>query len=108
MVRLIPPHGTVILNKNSSNTNKLLRLGCWSNVIKVDDKKLCGDFNLIRDKKYHLQFGKNKYEMPDNIIGHHNYVNAAAAIAACKQIGVPIKNQIKSLSNFKVLANVQI
>ena len=101
MVRLIPPHGTVILNKNSSNTNKLLRLGCWSNVIKVDDKKLCGDFNLIRDKKYHLQFGKNKYEMPDNIIGHHNYVNAAAAIAACKQIGVPIKNQIKSLSSFK-------
>ena len=76
-------------------------MGCWSNVIKVDDKKLCGDFNLIRDKKYHLQFGKNKYEMPDNIIGHHNYVNAAAAIAACKQIGVPIKNQIKSLSSFK-------
>ena len=37
----------------------------------------------------------------DNIIGQHNYVNATIAIAACKQIGVSIKNQIKSLSSFK-------
>ena len=46
--------------------------------------------------------------MPDNIIGHHNYVNTAAAIAACKQIGVPIKTKLNLCQASKVLANVQI
>ena len=101
MIRLIPPHGAVIVNKNYANINKLLKLGCWSNIIKIDDKKSYGEFNLLKGKNYHLQFGMNKYEMPNNIIGQHNYVNATIAIAACKQIGVPIKNQIKSLSSFK-------
>ena len=100
LIRLTPPDGKVIINKNDSNINKLIKIGCWSKIITIDEKKTDGDLNLIKTKKYVLLVKNSRYELPDHMIGHHNYLNATAAIAVCCQLKININKQIKSLETF--------
>ena len=101
LLRLMPSNGKIIINKNSLNIKKLLNIGYWSKVITIDTKKTNGDFNLIKDNKYEIIAKKKRYQLPNNLIGYHNYLNAAAAIAVCSQLKINIKKQIKSLESFK-------
>ena len=101
LLRLISSDGKIIINKNDLNIKKLLTIGYWSKVITIDAKKINGDFNLIKDNKYEIIVKKKRYQLPNNLIGYHNYLNAAAAIAVCSQLKINIKKQIKSLESFK-------
>ena len=101
LLRLISSDGKIIINKNDLNIKKLLTIGCWSKVITIDTKKTNGDFNLIKDNKYEIIVKKKRYQLPNNLIGYHNYLNAAAVIAVCSQLKINIKKQIKSLESFK-------
>ena len=101
LLRLISSDGKIIINKNDLNIKKLLTIGYWSKVITIDTKKTNGDFNLIKDNKYEIIVKKKRYQLPNNLIGYHNYLNAAAAIAVCSQLKINIKKQIKSLESFK-------
>jgi len=101
LLRLISSDGKIIINKNDLNIKKLLTIGYWSKVITIDTKKTNGDFNLIKDNKYEIIAKKKRYQLPNNLIGYHNYLNAAAAIAVCSQLKININKQIKSLESFK-------
>ena len=101
LVRLLPCDGNIIINKNDVNIKKLLKFGHWSKITTIDTKKINGDYNLINGQKYSLSVKKNLYSLPENLIGHHNYSNAIAAIAVCTQLKLNIKKQIKSLETFK-------
>ena len=101
LLRLMPSDGRIIINKNDLNTIKLLKIGCWSKVISLDTKKTNGDFNLIKANKYRIIVNKKEYELPNNLIGHHNYLNIAAAIAVCSQLKININKQIKNIGTFK-------
>ncbi len=101
MIRLIPSDGTMIINKNDHNIKKLLHKGYWSKLRTVDSIKSSGDFNLIMKKQYMLKFNNKNFLLPLNIIGKHNYINAITAIAACRELKVPINTQIKALSSFR-------
>ncbi len=101
LIRLIPPDGRVIINKNDLNINKLMKIGCWSKIITIDERKTDGDLNLLKTKKYTLLVKNGRYKLPDHMIGHHNYLNATAAIAVCCQLKININKQIKSLETFR-------
>jgi UDP-N-acetylmuramate: L-alanyl-gamma-D-glutamyl-meso-diaminopimelate ligase len=101
LLRLISSDGIIIINKNDLNIKKLLTIGYWSKVITIDTKKTNGDFNLIKDNKYEIIVKKKRYQLPNNLVGYHNYLNAAAAIAVCSQLKININKQIKSLESFK-------
>ena len=101
LVRLVPPNGKIIINKNDHNIRKLIKFGCWSKIITIDEKKMNGDLNLVNSKKYILSINNNNYKLPDHMIGHHNYLNATAAIAVCCQLKINIKKQIESLETFQ-------
>ena len=101
LLRLISSDGKIIINKNDLNIKKLLTIGYWSKVVTIDAKKTNGDFNLIKDNKYEIIVKKKRYQLPNNLVGYHNYLNAAAAIAVCSQLKINIKKQIKSLESFK-------
>ena len=101
LLRLISSDGKIIINKNDLNIKKLLTIGYWSKVITIDTKNTNVDFNLIKDNKYEIIAKKKRYQLPNNLIGYHNYLNAAAAIAVCSQLKINIKKQIKSLESFK-------
>tara|TARA_Y100000389_G_C17432510_1_gene503552 strand:+ start:402 stop:1721 length:1320 start_codon:yes stop_codon:yes gene_type:complete len=101
LVRIIPSNGCVLINKNDVNIKKLLKFGCWSNIITIDSKRNSGDFNLIQNDKYQLMHNNKKYSLSDNLIGKHNYTNAISSFAICKQLNIPLKKQIESLKSFK-------
>jgi len=101
LIRLLPSDGKIIINKNDPNIKKLLNIGYWSKVITFDTKKTNGDFSLVKNGNYEILINKNKYKLPDNLMGHHNYSNAAAAIAVCHQLKININKQIRSLESFK-------
>ncbi len=101
MIRLMPSNGSLIINKNDRNINKLLKMGYWSKLISVDNKNSSGDFSLVKKSKYELIHRKKTYTLPDNIIGKYNYENALSAIAVCKQLKISISSQIKALTSFK-------
>tara|TARA_Y100000768_G_scaffold387560_1_gene379294 strand:- start:3704 stop:5014 length:1311 start_codon:yes stop_codon:yes gene_type:complete len=101
LIRLVPPNGKIIVNNNDKNIRKLLKIGYWSKLVTIDSKKNMGDYNMTKNKSYFINYDKSKYRVPDNIIGHHNNLNAATAISACNQLKISIKKQIKYLENFK-------
>ena len=101
LIRLIPSDGKVIINKNDSNIKKLIKIGCWSKIITIDEKKTSGDLNLIKGKKYTLSVKNNRYKLPDHMIGQHNYLNATAAIAVGCQLNINVNKQINSLETFR-------
>ena len=101
LIRIVPPNGKIIINKNDGNTKKLLKKGCWSKLVSIDGIKNSGDYNLNKKDGYFISSSKKIFPLPNNIIGYHNYLNMTSAIAICNQIGIPIKRQIKTISSFK-------
>ena len=101
LIRLIPSNGKIIFNVNDKNIKDLLKLGCWSKLISVNTKKAAGDYNLENSNGYKFKLKNKSYKLPNNLIGHHNYINAVFSLAACNQISKKIDNQIESLKSFK-------
>lgn len=104
MVRLLPSNGAAIVNNNDKNIKKLLDMGFWSRLETFNNKNKAANFNLLKKTDYILQHRGKNYKLPNNLIGEHNQLNATAAIAACKQLSIPISSQIKSLSTFQGVA----
>ena len=101
LIRLIPSNGKIIFNSSDRNVEDLLKLGSWSKLISVDTKKTIGDYNLEKSNCYKLKIKHKTYLLPDNLIGHHNYINAVFSLAACNQISKNITKQIEGLKSFK-------
>ena len=101
LVRLVPPHGKIIVNNNDINIKKLLKIGSWSNIITVDSNKNMGDYNMSKNCDYYISNKKGEYKLPENIMGFHNNLNAVSAIAVCSQLKITIKKQIKHIESFK-------
>jgi UDP-N-acetylmuramate: L-alanyl-gamma-D-glutamyl-meso-diaminopimelate ligase len=101
LIRLIPSNGKIIFNSNDRNIKDLLKLGSWSKLISINTKKTIADYNLEKSNYYKLKIKNKTYALPDNLIGHHNYINAVFALAACNQISNKITKQIESLKSYK-------
>ena len=101
MIRLLPSNGTAVINNNDKNIKKLLDIGFWSRLVTFNSKNKPANFNLLKKTNYMLKHTGKNYELPNNLIGEHNRLNATAAIAACKQLSIPISSLIKSLSTFQ-------
>jgi len=101
LIRLIPSNGKIIFNSNDRNIKDLLKLGSWSKLISINTKKTIADYNLEKSNCYKLKMKNKIYALPDNLIGHHNYINAVFSLAACNQISNKISKQIESLKSYK-------
>lgn len=101
LIRLIPSNGKIIFNSNDRNIKDLLKLGTWSKLISINTKKTIADYNLEKSSFYKLKIKNKTYALPGNLIGHHNYINAVFALAACNQISNKITKQIESLKSYK-------
>lgn len=109
LVRTVPRQGRLLVNGMESSLARVLERGCWSeaeqfgvgNWTEADSV----DKAALDSDAFHVTFdGERQGTLEWSLQGTHNRLNALAAIAAARHVGVMPAQAIDSLSRF---ANVK-
>jgi UDP-N-acetylmuramate: L-alanyl-gamma-D-glutamyl-meso-diaminopimelate ligase len=97
LVRTIPGNGLIISNGREASLDRVLQRGCWTPVERFgkNDGWQIDDGNRVTLNERSL--GTLNWEL----IGEHNRLNALAALAAARHVGVPVAQGLSALSEFK-------
>jgi len=105
LVRTIPGLGQIIYPKTDENIQDVLDQGCWSETQTIGDYHDQADWSITPITPDYEQFSvslnNESYKVNWQLIGHHNAMNAAAAIAAARHTGVTPDIACEALSGFK-------
>src|SRR5687768_3701330 len=99
-IRVIPGNGLIVTNGQEENLERVLRRGCWTPVERV---------GVSSGWQAHLAGGQIAISFMDELqgtlvwelLGEHNRMNALAAVAAVRHVGVPVNTAIAALMQFK-------
>lgn len=102
LVRTVPASGLVVSNAKEDSLGRVIRRGCWTPVELFGDKAgwqasdvdADGSFDVMLNNQ--LQ-GRVQWEL----LGEHNRMNALAALAAARHVGVSPDIAIAALSEFR-------
>lgn len=96
LLKIIPSSGNIVCFYDDKNIIDVLDQGCWSNLVKINDKNIETNF---KSKEINTDNAKFSLEsLP--LIGEHNFKNYVSAIMAAKTSGVSINDSIKALKSF--------
>lgn len=103
LVRTVPGVGRLIVNGREPALRRVIDRGCWS------EKEWFGDaadadwaISTHDDGNFDVLFkGERQGTVHWALTGEHNRMNALAAIAAARHVGVPIAQAIISLGQFE-------
>ncbi|BCZ78977.1 UDP-N-acetylmuramate--L-alanyl-gamma-D-glutamyl-meso-2,6-diaminoheptandioate ligase [Paraburkholderia terrae] len=106
LVRTVPGIGRVVSNGREAALDRVLTRGCWSEVERfgVDGgwQALPAEDGIAIDERFAVYHNGERVGVVDwQVQGEHNRMNAIAAIAAARHIGVPPTQAAKSLSTFR-------
>jgi UDP-N-acetylmuramate: L-alanyl-gamma-D-glutamyl-meso-diaminopimelate ligase len=101
LVRTIPGNGLIVSNGRAESLERVLQRGCWTPVQRfgVDQAWQVGE----ADAQGHFEVrlgGELQGRVAWDLLGEHNRLNALAAIAASRHVGVPPSRAIDALSRF--------
>ena len=96
LLKIIPSNGNIVCFYDDRNVVDVLDMGCWSNVIKINDKNLKINFSSKEIKIDEDIFLLNSLPL----IGEHNFKNYVSAIMAATTCGISANNSIKALESF--------
>jgi UDP-N-acetylmuramate: L-alanyl-gamma-D-glutamyl-meso-diaminopimelate ligase len=102
LVRTVPASGLIVANGREASMAETLARGCWSTVEKfgVNDGWNIG--SVDKDGGFEVLLnGKTQGIVKWDLIGEHNRMNAIAALAAARHVGVPIQHSIAALGEFQ-------
>ena len=104
LVRTVPGQGRLLVNGREDSMKRVLARGCWSEVEYFGAEE--GDgwkiANLGADDSFDVLFnGQTQGRVHWALQGDHNRMNALAAIAAARHVGVPAPQAIESLARFE-------
>jgi UDP-N-acetylmuramate: L-alanyl-gamma-D-glutamyl-meso-diaminopimelate ligase len=102
LVRTVPGVGRVVVNADEASLRRVIERGCWS------EKEWFGSsddaqwsMKAQHDGRFEVSFGGEAQGCVDwSLSGVHNQMNALAAIAAARHVGVPPAQAIASLGKF--------
>ena len=102
LVRTVPQQGLVVSNGREESLDRVINRGCWTPVEKfgVDTGWQAGeaDANGSFDVLFNGQkLGRVEWEL----LGEHNRMNALAALAAARHVGVSVEVGITALGQFQ-------
>lgn len=102
-VRTIPGAGRIIVNANEPALERVVKRGCWSEIENFGGGSDAPWTITEHDGGHFDVLFKNKPQgtVQWQLEGHHNRLNALAAIAAARHVGVLPSQAIQSLSRFK-------
>lgn len=102
LVRTVPGQGLIVANGREASLTRVLERGCWtavehfgvSNGWQAGEADADGSFDVLLDG---VQQGRVQWD----VLGEHNRLNAVAAIAAARHVGVPVTDAIAALRDFR-------
>jgi len=97
LVRTVPGNGLIVSNGRTAALDRVLQRGCWTPVARfgTDD-----DWQIDADNRV-LLGGDAQGTLDWELIGEHNRQNALAALAAARHAGVPVKQGLAALKEFR-------
>ena len=102
LVRTVPGVGRLVANGDEQSLRRVVARGCWSEA-EWFGAAAHSDWLLVEhaDGSFDVIFqGNNAGTVNWSLTGAHNRMNALAAIAAARHVGVPVTQAIVSLGQF--------
>ena len=97
MVRTVPSTGRIISNALDAELTQTLLMGCWS-----EREAFASDQGWHFVGEHQVDFGGQRFgELKLDMPGLHNRLNALAAIAAARHVGVAPERAIEALAVFQ-------
>ncbi len=104
LVRTVPANGRLVVNSREESLQRVLEMGCWSEVQRFGARKeepgalrARGEphaFDVLRGS---LKIGRVEW----SLLGEHNQLNALAAIGAAEHVGVAPELAAQALASFE-------
>jgi len=102
LVRTVPNQGLVVANGKEASLKRVIDKGCWTPVEffgnddgwQAEGLDADGGFNVLLN-------GQAQGRVTWSILGEHNRMNALAALAAARHVGVSIEVGIAALAEFQ-------
>ena len=104
LVRTIPPSGRLIVNAREQSLERVLAMGCWSEVIRFGARKEAPGELRARGEPHAFDVLRGSIKIARvewSLLGEHNQLNALAAIAAAEHLGVQPEQATQALGTFK-------
>jgi UDP-N-acetylmuramate: L-alanyl-gamma-D-glutamyl-meso-diaminopimelate ligase len=102
MVRMVPGIGRIIINDEEDSLKRVMEKGCWSEKAYIGSKQGLSVGKVNQDQSFEvLNQDKSIGILSWDLLGHHNRMNALAAIAASHHVGVTLENALEALRTFK-------
>ncbi|MFV9925389.1 MAG: UDP-N-acetylmuramate:L-alanyl-gamma-D-glutamyl-meso-diaminopimelate ligase [Francisella endosymbiont of Hyalomma scupense] len=103
LLRKMPVTAKIIYNAKDDNVQKIISMGCWSELIKVNSAD--GVFitkNSSDYSKFELASdNSNSIQISWDLIGEHNALNTMSAYAVAKQLNISGEKIKQALEEFK-------
>lgn len=104
LVRTVPAHGRLVVNSRDDSLQRVLAMGCWSDVQRFGARKEEPGALRARGEPHAFDVLRGslkvaRVEWP--LLGEHNQLNALAAIAAAEHLGVAPDIAARALARFE-------
>ncbi len=97
LVRTMPGNARIIVNGQDANLTHTLGMGCWSELERFGIEQ-----GWAMNSEGAVVFGGQRYgELKINVPGEHNRMNALAALAAARHVGITPQVALEALAQFK-------
>jgi len=104
LVRTVPSLGRLVVNARDEALQRVLGVGCWSEVVRFGARKETPGEWRTRGEPHAFDVLRGSMRLARVewvLAGEHNQLNALAAIAAADHLGVPAEVAAKALSTFE-------
>jgi UDP-N-acetylmuramate: L-alanyl-gamma-D-glutamyl-meso-diaminopimelate ligase len=97
LVRTVPGNGLIVSNGREESIDRVLQRGCWTPIERFGSD---AGWNIDADNAVTLN-GVAQGTLAWELLGEHNRMNALAALAAARHVGVPSTLGLAALTEFK-------
>jgi UDP-N-acetylmuramate: L-alanyl-gamma-D-glutamyl-meso-diaminopimelate ligase len=104
LVRTVPGRGRIVVNAREEALQRVLAMGCWSEVQRFGGRKEAPRMLRARGEPHAfdvLRGGLKIARVEWALLGEHNQLNALAAIAAAEHVGVVPEVSARALAAFR-------
>ena len=104
LVRTVPGEGRIVVNAREDSLQRVLAMGCWSEVLRFGARKEEPGALRARGEPHAFDVLRGSLKIARvewALLGEHNQLNALAAIAAAEHVGVAPEVAAKALASFE-------